>query len=73
VRRIILKEHITPAAPATAPGAVVLCQLPGRELPEAQFATWWRNDEHGGFSVGHYFRDYEEAAADYEMRVGRGF
>lgn len=62
-------EHATPRTAGTCAGAIVLRNV-GGYMP---FATHWRNDDLGGFIWGHYFKDIEEARADYEARCARGY
>jgi len=67
----LLREHKTPAAPATAPGAVVLRDLGDDHYH--RYVTHWRNDEVGGYSTGHYFDNLPEAEADFLKRVERNY
>ncbi len=69
--RTILAEFKTPRAYATAPGAVVLCHLSDNTYHP--YVTWWRNDEAGGYSSGHYFATEEEARKDFIKRCERNY
>lgn len=66
-----LRESPTPRAPATCAGAVVLRDL-GEDRAH-RYATHWRNDDLGGYIWGHYFESLDEAEADYNARVKRGY
>lgn len=72
----ILGIFLTPAAPATAPGAFTLvvwkrnnADGPNDSKP-IEWATHWLNCQVGGLSMGHYFQNEVEARADFAKRVG---
>lgn len=66
----LLAEFKTPRGPMTSPGAVVLRDLERGYHP---YVTHWRNDETGGYGMGHYFDNLKDAEADFAERVKRGY
>lgn len=72
----VIAETFIPKKPATAPGSVVLRNL-GPTAPHP-YATHFRNEEDPAkpyHVMGHYFTadELDEARADYESRVKRGY
>jgi len=64
-------EHKTTATMGTPPGAVVLRHNPENTLHP--YVTHWRNDQDGGYYLGHYFETLGEAVEDYKERRQRGY
>ena len=65
----LLKEFKTPGDEFTAPGAEVLRHNEANKFHP--YVTHWRNDQDGGFYVGHYFSNLKDAEDDFEERCRR--
>jgi len=55
-----------PGGAATRPAEIVLAYLPHNDL--SPYATWQMNVADKSTYWGHYFREADEALADYEKR-----